>query len=291
MSALLPLSVTVSAKRRACVLDTDLALSRHGLLLALRICEEIDLWLVRELWQILDNTSYYLEHPESLSASRAAGQDPPADDHDRELIRDVLSQWELARIESDLGGLNIFWVGDARSESFLPKGTDPNLVVHFESLAASLENRIDRMGGAISTESVHVDCFRDAAALTAALTPYQGFILTRCPTNGNGKTGEPPAICSYLDRLGIAQCKPPAAEHLIQQEKDLLWPIFTRTGVTELMWDGLSPVVVHILAPKSILIPWAAKASETYADGLEFNASVQEPVDWWKDAKYYWYPL
>jgi hypothetical protein len=298
MTSLPPLSVTVCTRRRACVLDTDLALSRHGLLLALRICEEFDLWLVRELWEILDNTTFFLEHPESLAPIQVSefsqGPLPPPTtgrDWDGEGLRDVLSQWELARVETDLGGLGIFWVGDARSESYLPRDTDQNLLARFESLAAALDVRIPEKWDAHRPLNIRLDCFRDAAALAAALTAHRGFVLSRCLTGGNGGSSEAPAICSYLDRLGIGLCRPTAADDLIRREREHLWPILTRAGVTELLWDGLCLAVIHILAPRSILIPWSAKAREGYPDRLDFGETIHEPLDWWKDAKYFWYPL
>ncbi len=59
MAAVFPdLSLTVSQRRWACVLDPTLALSRFGLLLVKRLGEVMELWVVRELWHVLDNTQY-----------------------------------------------------------------------------------------------------------------------------------------------------------------------------------------------------------------------------------------
>ena len=57
------------------VLDTYLALSTYGLLLAQRLSSELDLWLVRELWHILDNTELELKHVDSLEPRESGGAD------------------------------------------------------------------------------------------------------------------------------------------------------------------------------------------------------------------------
>src|SRR5262245_19038878 len=122
-------SVAVDLKRRACVLDTHLALSPYGLLLAQRLSSELDLWLVRELWQILDNTDYYLSEADRLSSVGLTQElsTPLAGQSDAQNLRDALSQWEAARTETDLAGLNIHWIGDALCESLLPPRADAHL--------------------------------------------------------------------------------------------------------------------------------------------------------------------
>src|SRR5574337_1811324 len=107
MSAIPPtLSVTVALPRRSCVLDAPLALSRHGLLVARRLSEEFDLWLVREFWQILDNTEHYVRRPDLLTARVLGAQsESTGAAGDERLLRAVLQQWELARTEKDLAGL------------------------------------------------------------------------------------------------------------------------------------------------------------------------------------------
>ena len=98
------LSLTVDTKRRACVLDIQLALSTYGLLLAQRLSSELDLWLVRELWQILDNTGYYLSRPTSLAPRRPGDAQITTNREDSADggLRRILRQWELARSATDL---------------------------------------------------------------------------------------------------------------------------------------------------------------------------------------------
>jgi hypothetical protein len=62
MAAVFPdLSVTISQRRWACVLDPTLTLSRFGLLFGKRLGEVMELWVVREIWHVLDNTQFYLQ--------------------------------------------------------------------------------------------------------------------------------------------------------------------------------------------------------------------------------------
>lgn len=75
MSAVLPdLSVTISQRRWSCVLDPTLALSYYGLALVKRLRQVMEVWVVRELWNILDNTHFYLQDPASLLPNREAWQ-------------------------------------------------------------------------------------------------------------------------------------------------------------------------------------------------------------------------
>jgi hypothetical protein len=115
MAAMFPdLSVTISQRRWACVLDPTLTLSRFGLLLVKRLGEVMELWVVRELWHVLDNTQYYLQQPASLLADRT----PSAKVQE---ILCALQEWERVRgwkrISLDKG---VIGLGMARSNPFFP---------------------------------------------------------------------------------------------------------------------------------------------------------------------------
>jgi hypothetical protein len=60
------LSVEVDQRRRACVLDFSLALSRFGPAVARNLSDVLEVWIVPEMWHILDNTCLYLDKPELL---------------------------------------------------------------------------------------------------------------------------------------------------------------------------------------------------------------------------------
>src|ERR1700756_3551765 len=77
MPPLPPLDVSLSSRRMACILDGELALSRQGLLFAMRLAQEANVWLFRALWNALDNSHFYPASQELEGAGRgAAGRRP-----------------------------------------------------------------------------------------------------------------------------------------------------------------------------------------------------------------------
>jgi hypothetical protein len=284
-------SVAVHTKRRACVLDTQVALSPFGLLLAQRLSAEFDLWLARELWQILDNTQFYLAQPERLLPFVPDGQASlPLEPADGDLLRDTLRQWEAARTAHDLTGLRIYWIGDALGESLLSPGADPDLVSRFEILASSLHARARLR--AREEDGVLVDCFRDAVALAATLVSYRPFILT-CLTqdiSGIGGGGEP-LLCSYLRQWRIG-CEHVDKTKTADMERDGLVSLIAKAGAGELLWTGLNLAVIHVLVPKAIVMPSVRPAGdELYAELPASDEPDVEALDWWKNARSFWYPV
>jgi len=276
MTSLPPLSVTVATRRCSCVLDTGLALSRLGLLLAQRLGEELNLWLVRELWQILDNTEFYLANPELLMPSG----------HEGRLLRDIFTQWEWARIATDLAGMKLYWLGDAMYESLFPPGIDPSIVYRYESLAAALEER-GAAGEADCRAEAMENSFRDAAALAAALIPHKGFMLTRLHREDGDGAAPEPAICAYLrSRLDY---RPVRIEGHNPFLNDYLLPIFVRTGIAELLWAGLELAAVHLVAPKAVVMPAPEREEELFSRGLDGRSPNRN--DPWTDAECFWYPV
>lgn len=274
-----PLSVTVSAKRWSLVLDAGLALSRYGMLLAQRLGEEFDLWLVREMWRILDNIECYPD-PEKLIAG-GGGAERGAGNEDFHLI---LKQWEWARTASDLSRLKWFWVGDARYESLHPPGMDGNLVYRFEKLAAGLDRR---QGPEAETGSdlFRADSFRDALALTAALTPYRAFILTSYGDDDPSSSTGWPAICTYFAQ--VTGCQPEMIKGENRFLRDYLHPILLRSGINELLWTKVKLAAVHLLVPEAVVLPPPEKEDGFFGEETE-TAGDQHL---WRDAACFWYPI
>ena len=196
MATLLPkFSVTLSQQRWACVLDPTLALSPHGLFLATQLGKVMELWVVRELWHILDNTYFYLQHPESIALPPANSENLPSLKQPA-LDEMSLRNWEQSRADIDLIGLNVFWIGDALGQSLLPDGIKPEIIKRYEQLACSLDTQL-RKGPEIS-QPLSAAC-RDAAALVATLG--SAFILTH-QSPAEFAQHLPPAICRILDSWG-----------------------------------------------------------------------------------------
>ena len=291
MSALPPSwSLTLSAQKRACVLDTPLVLSRHGLLLARRLGVELDVWLVRELWGILDNNRYYLEHPEHLAAGFPLDRPSDSGPVPAGGLAGVLQQWEMARVEKDLAGLKLFWVGDALCESLFPAGIDPYLGYRYETLAHALEGRAE--GAGLEGQDVLTDCFRDTAALTAALIPYRSFILTLQGPGANGDDAQEPAFCSRLRKWGI-RVEAIGLSDESRHDRQLLFESLARWGVTELLWAGLKLSVVHLVVPEAVIMPPPEHAAPVLTCDIDAPAEEADSNtrNWWADAAAFWYPL
>src|SRR5262245_46817207 len=110
------LSLTLSQRRRPCVLDPELMLSRFGLPLIRRLGDLMELWMVRELWHVLDNSQFYLEQPQSLFRTSVDERTAtlrliPS----RDEISTAMKAWEHIRMENDLSGLKLYWIGDGLS--------------------------------------------------------------------------------------------------------------------------------------------------------------------------------
>ncbi len=140
MSEIFPnISVSISPRRWPCVLDPSLALSRYGLAVAGRLGGWLELWVVRELWHILDNTHFYRHRPGLLSAAAPEQAADAADPSAGEALQ-ALGGWERLRFQNDLAGLKLYWVGDDPGSSLLPPAADPAVVWRYEALACALEH-------------------------------------------------------------------------------------------------------------------------------------------------------
>src|SRR5262249_33672503 len=132
--------------------------------------------------------------------------DPASNGRDAFPSPRILQQWEMARLETDLGGLQLFFVGDARHESLLPKVIGNDLVRRFELFADEL-NALHRQP--VDEEqplySLTYECRRDTAALAAALVRHRPLVFSLCQkAQSPGVEGAAvPPLCVFLQRCGI----------------------------------------------------------------------------------------
>jgi hypothetical protein len=277
MSSLPALDVSVSSRRMSCILDGELALSRQGLLFAMRLAQEANVWLFRALWNALDNRHLY----------PAAAEPDAAGERGR---REASEQWESARLATDLGGLQFFFVGDARHESLLPREVGQDVVERFEALAGELDG-LYRGGAAedVDYDPVH-ECNRDTIALAAALIRHRPIVfgLGARPGIGQGRAPEP-AICEFLRQCGI-ECHAVEPDRTLGAIRGYLQPIFARTGVAELLWglanDGCALVVVQLITPHALIMPFETEINRRYGDEIAFPAEV---THWFRGASAYWW--
>lgn len=292
MNAAIPdLNVTISQPRWACVLDPTLALSRYGLPLVKQLNEVMELWVGRELWHILDNTHFYLEQPESLLLDRFASASETTEDRARaQEIVWALREWERIRMETDLSGLKLFWIGDRLGESLLPAEADPKMIWRYEALAESLARSPDER---TTFNEVLLSAFRDVAALAAA--QGSAFILTQLPEGATASSS--PVICNALGAWGIP-CKAISAQDpWAALERDYLRRLVAQAGLVKWFWAGLRLVVLHLLVPAAATA--LSDSEAVFSEELLFVeetlvdlAERQKPaINLWQCAQAFWYPL
>jgi hypothetical protein len=237
------LSVKFHQPHRNCVIDPMLALSSYGIPIVKQLGTVMDLWVGREFWHVLDNTQFYLQHPELLLLNRAmpdrteyiAAFSAP------EIIQS-LQAWGEFRQEIDLEQMKIFWVGDRLNESSLPKNLPPNTLRDYELLARSLDNHIPRSPQASETLSALLS---DTVALSASLN--SSFILTRrYPADDNPLL---PEICLELESFGIPCQMLKLEDEMVAIERVYLRQLFVRAGLSKFLWAGLQLNVLHLLVP------------------------------------------
>src|SRR5262245_19214576 len=127
---MIPAVARSAARQPVCVLDARLLLEPLGLTLACRLARQVETWLVRRLWSLLDNDAFYQRWPEELAPECTA-------EHARRL-----AIWCHAWLEGQLNQ-RFFWVGDARYESVLPGDFDAALRNRFERLVIELDPLAD----------------------------------------------------------------------------------------------------------------------------------------------------
>jgi hypothetical protein len=292
MNAAIPdLNITVSQKRWACVLDPTLALSRYGLPLVKQLGGVLELWVGRELWNILDNTHFYLEQPESLLLDRLTPISMTTQDRVRiQEIVGALREWERIRMETDLSDLKLFWIGDRLGESLLPPETDSEIVWRYESLAEPLAYSQE---GCLPANEVLWSAFRDVVALAAARG--SAFILTQLPEGVT--TNSSPVICNALDAWGIPCKAIPAQDPWVALERDYLRRLLVQEGLAKLFWGGLRLVVLHLLIPSATnaLSNSDIVSSEElfFAEDTDVDLAERQKraINLWESAQAFWYSL
>jgi|APAra7269097289_1048552.scaffolds.fasta_scaffold00037_23 hypothetical protein len=252
-------SVSVAERRATCILEPSLMLSAYGLPLARRLAGAMNLWVVRELWHILDNSQLFLQRPALLFGDAAA----PSDDQLNAATR-ALQDWERLRQDTDLNGLRLYWLFDSVAESKLPAGLDGSTLARFDFLCAMLDS--ERGGDAPIKLAV-----RDSIALAATLGG--ALLLTALPLGDNAR----PMICSLLE--GELDIRPvPQDDQLMAIERQYLRELLVHAGAAGLLWDKLRLAVIRVAAPA---------AEEAI---LPDDAQTGTPSPW-AGARAYWYPL
>jgi hypothetical protein len=269
-------SVNISRKRLVCALDPALALSAYGLPLLARLSDVMEVWIARELWHILDNTNFYLEQPETLFSADGQGSEAEK----ARAMMQILLAWERVRFDNDPARQHCYWLGDSPLESFLPEGIEPDMVWRYEVLSAALDQRLPDKHAPLS-----LAC-RDTATLAVCLP--SAFVLTSLPIDSEETV---PTICNVLQKCNISCQKIPNDDPWQQQESELLRQTLTRIGLSKWVWAGLKLAVLQLVAPAAYSVETqnieTLRSMDYGLDSLE----IKMPIDYWREARGFWYLL
>jgi hypothetical protein len=198
-----------------------------------------------------------------------------------------LEAWKRVRLETDLAGLNLFWLGDSLKESFMPKGKSLEIFWRWESLASSLDDRIDQFQTA---NSVLTLAYRDTVALAASLG--SAFILTyQLPQNFARNV--PPDICKALENWGVPCQVLTSEDSIVAMECNDLRQLLISTGLAKLLWTGLHLTVLHLVVPKVYAIGMVPEQSQVIQDSQIENSAIALELkkNLWAEAYGFWYQI
>ena len=280
-------SITLTQRRWACVLDPALALSSYGLPLVKQLGELMELWIVREFWHILDNPQFYVDQPEALLGKQIEVL-PPAERQElsQQMLRS-LQEWERLRLRVDPTTRNINFLADVMGESCVPAGADGDLIWRWESLAQGLDSYLP---GPLARTDTLMLAYRDLAALAAA---RPACILT-LRSQAEAAQNLPPKLCSTLQRWHIPCQEIDPHNPTAALEREQLRHVLVHAGAAKLLWAGLQLVVLHLVVPAAATV----SSGQDWADGYGFPQidpidSVEpdggDRLNLWQGAQGFWY--
>jgi hypothetical protein len=229
-----------------CVIDPALALSQYGITLIKRLGNEMELWIGQELWHILENSSLYIQQPELITPRGLHATIAPR--QKRKVLEETLwalREWEKFRQETDLTRLNIFWIGDSRKESFIPKDRSLQILDRWELVASILDSQPDQIN---AQDYILPLAFRDVIALVTSLE--DAFILTH-QLSVNGDENAPPEICSAFEAWGIPCQYLTSQDSMVAQKSADLRQLLIHTNTDKVVWSGVHLVALHLLVPEA----------------------------------------
>ena len=211
----------------------------------------LDMWLGRELWHLLDNSCFYVDHPEQLFHP-----DIPSRARLNEVVAS-LHTWEYLRTSRHLGERPVYWIGDALSSSLLPEGTPHHLVTHWESLAQALESTSGTASGLQAA-------YRDAIALLACLP--NTFALSAADADGL------PGLISATRKMGLGDVQVGIGDPLAAHDRSLLISHLVASGVQPAVWRLGGLAVIRPFAPGHIVY---GDPQEDTPDFVEYETAGQ----------------
>ncbi len=278
---------TLNDQHQRYVLDPVLALAFYGPDLIFQLNQDIELWISRELWHILNNTDFYLSQPKLLLPEDFSKQDLSiqAEESSRNIVKS-LKKWQHLRQINNLRSLNLFWIGDSLRESFLPYNTSNTILERWEELTHSLDERLRKFR--ISDRPFNT-AIRDSIALVATL---ESAVLLTCQNSYQANHDSSPLVCVFLETLGFECQFIPSSNPVATKEYDH-WKQFLNISTMGkfILWK-LELLILHLVlpndTPNGVLSSFHTKAPE-FLDSRNDGQNVD--LDSWEDAQFIWYQI
>ncbi|HHP7232250.1 MAG TPA: hypothetical protein ACFCUY_15490 [Xenococcaceae cyanobacterium] len=270
-----------------CVLDPSLALSYYGSLIVENLSGKAELWIARELWNIIRNTDFYLHRPELIIFEHQSSQKTFL--NERNTLEEIfwsLKEWNRVRQSSDIARLGLFWLGDSLQESLLPSHSSTETFWHWETLAHSLDNYIIKPE---YKENVLTSAFRDTVALAVSLG--SASILTYQLSSSDQDAI--PDIGLTLENWGIPCRRLQAQEPMVVVEREYLRQLMVNAGLAKLLWAEVKLAILHLVIPTPYIATTLAQKSlvTQYTDTSNYQEKIQVEDYFWKKARAFWYAL
>ena len=252
----------------SCVLDPAIALSHNGVLIAESISKEIDLWVVQELWNMVNDAEFYFNRTELIIPSTIAFNEAA-----RAEVVWSLKEWSKAKQEKDLSKLGMYWLGDNLQESLLPKDKSVELYQQWEASASALDRR-NEVNRDNQSDILNL-AFRDTIALAASLK--SAFILTYQPSTDSNSS---PTICKALENWGISSGIVNKRNPIVAMERQYIRQLIVRAGLSKLLLVGVNLVAFHLAIPSVV--------SSAYRD---VSQDLDRESYFWNNVRGVWYYL
>ena len=253
----------------SCVLDPAIALSHNGVLIAESISKEIDLWVVQELWNMIDDVEFYSNRTELIVPSTIALKEAA-----RAEVVWSLKEWSRTKQEKDLSKLGMYWLGDNLQESLLPKDKSVELYQQWQASASALDRR-NEVNRDNQSDILNL-AFRDTIALAASLK--SAFVLTYQPSTDSSSSS--PAICKALENWGISSGTVNKRNPIVAMERQYIRQLIVRAGLSKLLLVGVNLVAFHLAIPTVV--------SSTYKN---ISQDLDRESYFWNNVKGVWYYL
>lgn len=264
-------TISYTSRKLACVLDSSLACSIYGLSIAKELGQWIELWIVRDLWHLLDPVTVRHWHSKEMTP----------------VSQRILREWERLRQNVDPLHRPVHVLADVLGESNLPAGCNSDLLWRWEQLAQGIDERILNSQERSAGEEM---VMRDLLAFSAAR--HASILTLRSVDDPIG----PPPLCIKMSQWGIP-CQPVRSnDALMVSEALTLRNLFVHANLASLLWSGMNLCVLHLFVPEASTLappePW-----ETYSPSLDptdedvDNHSPKTHEYLWDGAQGFWYAL